>query len=510
MGQFLKSSLVLASLLLMLIPLSSANTILSEDSQKLTSQIGDGIWVNETLTINGSTTLPPQNANWALYDVTDPYSEWIEVRSGGFFSEVIPVDEGLWIWSITIDVQNLNCTCWLEISQTDGLGKEFLNRIVFIGEGPHNPVISPNHETSLVIDGPEQISARAILADSESNESKLILTWCHAPHGACDGASHSSEINVTWEGGVGTFTIDATELGLYDGVWMFSYVLQDVFLRTSPQIALTVFVDQTDPSSVLISPDSAKEGELILIDGSGSSDGAWSNNLQSVWYVTDPDGITYVPTSNMTDEVLNIALNKSGDYTIRLDVIDWVGRMSSSNTSVTVENVPPEIDLELDGSDVKNPNSWQYMEDDELELIARTIETGSDATSLSYSWYLNEELVSQSMNITFTDLDVGTYDLRLVVVDDDGAEDTHEMQLVVNAKPESESGEFSLGALILILGIVVFSIGMFRRMRMSENEISSLPKWGKTSRDKSSNLESSENEENDLWNESNASLGGKD
>ena len=37
---------------------------------------GDGIWINDTLEINGSTTLPPQNADWVLYDVTDPYTEW--------------------------------------------------------------------------------------------------------------------------------------------------------------------------------------------------------------------------------------------------------------------------------------------------------------------------------------------------------------------------------------------------------------------------------------------------
>ena len=35
--------------------------------------IDDGLWVNNTLIVNGTTTLNPQSANWVLYDVTDPY-----------------------------------------------------------------------------------------------------------------------------------------------------------------------------------------------------------------------------------------------------------------------------------------------------------------------------------------------------------------------------------------------------------------------------------------------------
>ena len=42
---------------------------------------------------------------------------------------------------------------------------------------------------------------------------------------------------------------------------------------------MTVFVDQTNPSSVVISPQTAFEGEMIVIDGTGSTDGVWSNNL---------------------------------------------------------------------------------------------------------------------------------------------------------------------------------------------------------------------------------------
>ena len=493
MNQYSKSTLIVTSLLLLTLPLTPVTSATAETEPKLTSPTDDGIWINNSLVINGSTTLPPQNADWVLYDVTNPFVEWPILASGDFFTSVTPVDEGLWIWSLEIDVAGYNCTCWLEVGQTDGLGKEFLNRIIFIGEGPHNPVISPNHETNIIVDGDYVLSSQAVLADSQAADSKLILNWCLAPNGACDGTIYDAEANVSWEDDIGTFTINASELGLEDGIWKFTYFLQDSFLRTSPEIEMTVFVDQSDPSSVMISPSAAFEGEMIVIDGTGSTDGVWSNNLQSIWYITDPDGVTYVPTSNTTDELLNIALTKSGNYTIRLDVIDWVGRMSSSNATILVTNVAPVIDLQLEGNSMKNPNTWQFMMNDKVELVANTIETGDDEESLSYSWYLDDELISSSINVTLQDMEVGDYDLLLVVVDNDGAQDTHEIQLTVKAEPKSDSGDFNITAVFMFIAIVAFSFMMFRRMRMTENEVSVLPKWDSVSKNKSADSE------NDMW-----------
>ena len=493
MSQYSKSILIVTSFLLLTLPLSSPASASDDSSPKLTSPTDNGIWINNTLVINGSTTLPPQNADWVLYDVTNPYVEWPIIASGEYFTSVTPIDEGLWIWSLTIDVVGQNCTCWLEIGQTDGLDKEFLNRIIFIGEGPHNPVISPNHDTNIIIDGEYVLSSQAVLADSQVNDSKLIFNWCLAPNGACDGTIYDAEANVLWNDNIATFTINASDLGLDDGVWKFTYYLQDTFLRTSPEIEMTVFVDQTNPSSVVISPQTAFEGEMIVIDGTGSTDGVWSNNLQSIWYITDPDGVTYVPTSNTTNELLNIALSKSGNYTIRLDVIDWVGRMSSSNATIMVTNVPPVIDLQLEGSSMSNPNTWQFMQSDELELVANTIETGDDIESLTYAWYLDGKLVSSSINLSLQNMDVGEYGLLLVVVDDDGAEDTHQIQLSVMEEPKSETGELNIAAVIMFIGIVAFSFMMFRRMRMTENETSVLPKWDSASKTKSAGSE------NDMW-----------
>ena len=56
MRQVMKSCLVITSMLIILIPISGASDLASDWSSKLTSSVEDGLWVNQTLTINGSTT----------------------------------------------------------------------------------------------------------------------------------------------------------------------------------------------------------------------------------------------------------------------------------------------------------------------------------------------------------------------------------------------------------------------------------------------------------------------
>jgi len=505
---------MLASLLLLavLLPNSSAvETPFSGSNSDITSNLEDGAWFNETLVIDGSTTIPAQDANWILYDVTEPYSNWVVLRSGDYFSEVIPVDEGLWIWSITVDVQGLNCTCWLEISQPVGLEKEFLNRIIFIGEGPHNPVISPLHEGTIVVDEPVQLSAIGVLADSNNSDTKLSLSWCYAPLGACDGNTSTSIVNITWVDDEGTFTINATQLGLHDGVWAFNYTLQDEYLRFSPPVEVRVYVDQTDPEAELICPQQALEGDLVIIDGSESRDGVWGPNLQALWYVTQPDGVLRVVEQSETDGmVFSLIPEQSGSYSVQIDIVDMVGRRSSATVTIVIENVEPTLNLLMDDIEISNLSSWKLVDGDDLEMFALVQDTGSDNASMSYEWYLNNELISTSAQLETKNLNVGTHELRLVIVDNDGANITHEMDIIVSGTSDSTKDEFNLMAVLLFIAIIAIVVVYVRRKRLSEFESSSMPKWDTSSKSISDEDTGSEQDENEIWTDSNASYGGKD
>lgn len=510
-----KSSITLVSILLLSTCLNTGSSLSTSLSGDLSSTLSDGEWVNGTLVVNGTTTLEPQNANWILYDLDDLYGEWSVLRSGEFFSEVTPIDVGVWNWSITIDVQGLECTCWLEVSQPDGLQRAILNRIVFIGDGPHDPILSPKHDSSIVLDEPVMISTLGLLADGVLSDSNIILSWCHAPNGACDGELFSANVNATWDiqngENIGSFLIDAGELELYDGTWELTYVLQDSFLRTSPHVSVRVFVDQTDPQSILISPSNASEGDTIIIDGSDSWDGVWSSNLQAIWYIHQPDGSMRVAEQSETNGlVLTLNPTQSGNYSVQLDVLDMVGRMSSSHVTIGVQNIVPVLEVSIDGVEDSSPNSIQLDEEEKLIISAIAKETGSDIESLVFEWYINDEFISNDEVLEISNLGVGTHELRLVITDDNGATDSHEMDLIVNANYETEDKEINVWAILLIVVILVGITLITKRMRLSENESSSMPKWNKSTKSESLEDTDSNLPESELWNDSNASTGGKD
>ena len=499
MQKQLKSCFVIASVLLVLVPVSANDVGSTESSGLLTSESIDGLWVNNTLEITGSTNLNPQTADWVLYDVTNPYIEWPILRMGDFFTTVTPIEEGLWNWTLIIDIQGLNCTCWLEIGQPNGLGKEFLNRIIFIGEGPHNPVISPNHDSTIMLDSPVEISATAILSDSLPSDGNIIMNWCSSPNGACDGESFSEIMQIEWNENVASFTLNATDMGLDDGVWSFTYSYQDTFLRQSPSIEVTVYVDRNAPVSSMITPGESNEGDTILIDGSGSSDGVWTDNLQYVWYVTKPDGSVFVPTTSEDNGILEIMLNESGLHTIRLDVIDWVGRMNSSTTQINVINSVPVLGMGIEGTDVIDPNSWKFTLGDNISLKPNITDSGDAVEDFTFSWYLDSKLVSNSQDFSIAELDEGTYSLSLVVTDDDGANDSYELEIMIESDKEKVNNNWNYGSIVVLLGLIGFSILMFRRMKSKDLESKSLPKWNETVTNTDQDVKQVDSHESELW-----------
>ena len=81
---------------------SSAN---DDIEPELNSDFLHGTWVNETLLITGTTSLPAQQASWKLYDITDgDNSTWELLDTGDYFSNVTPMDQDLWSWTISINV----------------------------------------------------------------------------------------------------------------------------------------------------------------------------------------------------------------------------------------------------------------------------------------------------------------------------------------------------------------------------------------------------------------------
>ena len=249
----------------------------------------------------------------------------------------------------------------------------------------------------------------------------------------------------------------------------------------------------------MITPGESNEGDTILIDGSGSSDGVWTNNLQYVWYVTKPDGSVFVPTTSEDNGILEIMLNESGLHTIRLDVIDWVGRMNSSTTQINVINSVPVLGMGIEGTDVIDPNSWKFTLGDNISLKPNITDSGDAVEDFTFSWYLDSKLVSNSQDFSIAELDEGTYSLSLVVTDDDGANDSYELEIMIESDNEKGNDNWNYGSIVVLLGLIGFSILMFSRMKSKDSESKSLPKWNETVTNTDQDVKQVDSHESELW-----------
>ena len=174
---------------------------------------------------------------------------------------------------------------------------------------------------------------------------------------------------------------------------------------------------------------------------------------------------------------MNVVLHETGIHTIRLDVIDWVGRMDSITSTIIVENIEPSIEFEIKGIDVTDPVNWQFVSGENISLKPIIFDPDYDREMMSYYWYLDDELVGTDLEFKLNELDEGVYNVLFIVVDDDGANATHEIEITVNSDEEVKSEGSNTAGIFAILGLICFAIIIFRRMKVNEYETSALPKW---------------------------------
>ncbi|MDP6869790.1 MAG: hypothetical protein QGI21_03340 [Candidatus Poseidoniaceae archaeon] len=468
----------------------------------LTSTLEDGSWVNGTLIANGSTQDSPLNVEWLLINLSHNVEDLgAEILSGTFFTTVDPVSDNLWIWSLSANVSDIECACLLRIIQENTL----LEIMIFIGEGPHNPVLLPEHESEFVIDESIIISTSGYVADGNLIDSKLIVSTCHAPNGACDSAISNFELNISWDGNLGSLQLNATSMEMYDGRWMLSYHLRDAMLRSSQNETIWLNVDQSNPISHFSTSSSGLEGDEFHIDGSGSNDGVWGSELQCIWYVEAPSGEVSIIYGGQVVEVngglyysqewnplvVQIYPSKVGTYNVTLEVIDQVGRRSSTSSEINVINVHPEVSVfHEDG--IFFPE--MIIDDDNLQIQIYLIDgDGMDDNIVSY-WYLDGNLVGSNSEckswceLELLNLKSGIHKLEIVSMDEDGAYSniTHEFEVIsTKEKSSSSTGMLVVGAVIFLM----ISMLIYVLKPNNSPKFSNVPKWQERSRKEESNLE---------------------
>ena len=165
--------------------------------------------------------------------------------------------------------------------------------------------------------------------------------------------------------------------------------------------------------------------------------------------------------------------------------------MNSTSNQIDVKNSDPLLGMRIEGLDVANPNSWQFNLGDNISLQPTVTDSGDSIEIHTFSWYLDSKLVSSAKDYSIKDLNEGKHSLLLIVTDDDGANDSYEIEIVILSDSETENDSLSTGSVIVLIGIIGFSVIMYRRINKNDSDSKTLPKWNdnsiKTNEDKTEN-----------------------
>ena len=108
-----------------------------ESGQEVVIDSPSHSWINESLVVNGTSTIKPDSASWELLDA----SSGTNIVNGSFFSSVTPISDNIWNWTILASVENISCLCRLVVEVGTSENLVVTETFLYIGDGPHNPDI---------------------------------------------------------------------------------------------------------------------------------------------------------------------------------------------------------------------------------------------------------------------------------------------------------------------------------------------------------------------------------
>jgi hypothetical protein len=142
-----------------------------------------------------------------------------------------------------------------------------------------------------------------------------------------------------------------------------------------------------------------------------------------------------------------------------------------------VLNLPPEANARLNGAVIESGDRLSVRAGDAFLIdSSASKDTASDLLNLNHVWWLDSDGRISGVETLTNDRfpEAGVYELRLEVVDDDGASDelTFTLEVIEEDVPLREAAV--LGPLLLVLVGFGFALLMYVRNRA---QVASIPTW---------------------------------
>ena len=287
-------------------------------------------------------------------------------------------------------------------------------------------VSSDFNSVPILFDSPDKIDSSYGSATSKAQYPMILVV--NTPW----GANETRRFNVTLcPEKIGSFTVYAkTVAKLYEE---YIYYPESGTLDHQDEYVLTEVVEVVElanpPVADIGGPYTDSEGEMLLLDASGSSDP--DNDITQYEWDLDGDGV-YEHVS-VGSQISNIW---EDDYVgeLSLRVTDATGLSSTDSCTVTINNVAPTVDA---GPDIDTESL-------EVSFTAQIEDPGSDTYTIIWD-YSDGTQSTGTLNPVHEYVDYGVYFVIVTVTDDDGSESLDSLKVhITEPKISSVDQEISI------------------------------------------------------------------
>ncbi len=191
--------------------------------------------------------------------------------------------------------------------------------------------------------------------------------------------------------------------------------------KTSNQVP-TVNITQPNDGQIF---EQETLSSIILSANASDSDGTITNIQFEVngTALTQGNNISWTPTA-------------FGNYTIKVTATDDKGATAIHQISITVNQ---KTSNQVPTVNITQPNDGQVFEQETLSAITLSANaTDSDGTIVSVQFEVNDTVLTQGNNISWTPTAFGNYTIKVTATDDKGATAKHQISIMVNQKTSNQ------------------------------------------------------------------------
>lgn len=485
---YLMVGLVLLSLAT--VSVQAAHPPKANSKDPIVFDLTDGQLFLDTVNLSGTSTSPLRNASWSIVNISGRTPTTL--LSGPFLTSVQPVSDDLFSWNLIVDVPDIDCTCFVEISVDDASIRPATSRlIVFLGEHHHRPVFP--HEvdsmTAQMASGQPEGSSHAMLLSSDLNLTYPVVAApvsgaivsvsalvCPAPNGVCTSTPVNVDVPFTIENNLLTLAIDAGALDLDQGLWQFDFTAKDALLRTTGITRAVLLHDTQPPVIELDLETTVNESEPLHIYAT-LHDGYLGAMYTMNWYIEHENGERRAPSVDelVSEDHLLINLTEQGVYTLQLSVRDRAGYTAQASETITVLNLRPTARISLDGLVINEMGRLSVDAESVWELNASQ---SYDNEVVDYLWVIDDDRSVRGTPTLASDQlsQPGVYRIELIVFDDDGATHSTVVELEILGMENMDEQTVPLFTVLFLLGVVAFVLVI----RFKSPPPIDLPKWSRS------------------------------